>query len=166
MNDARVSTEPTDHEQILHPSGIKWLAILLVSASAVVFGVLMPPEEPFVAWAGIVLLGLGVVVSAVALLPGSSYLRLTPEGFEQRAFFRTSKWSWQQFERFHAYRPPASPIRLVGFVFDPNVKGDATLRRVNRSMAGVDGGLSDTYGLAADELATLMNEWLNRYKRQ
>lgn len=145
---------------------MKWLAVLLVSASAVVFGVLILPEEPFVAWAAILLFGLGVVVSVVALLPGSGYLRLTPEGYEQRVFFRTSKRSWQQFERFHAYRTPASPIRLVGFVLDPNYTGDATLRRVNRSMAGVDGGLSDTYGLAADELATLMNEWLNRYKRQ
>lgn len=68
--------------------------------------------------------------------------------------------------RFAANLPdPASPIRLVGFVFDPNYTGDATLLRVNRSHGRCDGGLINTYGLAADELATLMNEWLNRYKR-
>ncbi len=141
------------------------------------FGLVNMPEEPLVAWTVIAVFGFTGLVSFVSLLPGTRYryLRLTPEGYEQRALTRTSKQSWQHIERFqvhefkynpHSYAFGAVPAkedrvnRWVGFIYDPNYKSHATSRRVNGSR------LFDTYGLSADELAKLMNEWLSRYKRQ
>jgi hypothetical protein len=38
-------------------------------------------------------------------------------------------------------------------------------RRAARAVAGYDGGaLPDTYGMKADDLAALMNEWHSRYR--
>ena len=34
---------------------------------------------------------------------------------------------------------------------------------LNRAVTGYDGGLPDTYGLRADRLAALMNDWKQRY---
>ena len=140
--------------------------MLLGSAAFVAIGLLILPRQPFAAWVLIVFFGVGVFIAFVALLPGTTYLRLTPEGYEMRAAFRTLKQSWQHIERFQTYRLPLSWNRNVGIIYDPSYKSRARTRRLNRSLAGVDGALSDNYGLAANELANLMNEWLNRYKRQ
>jgi hypothetical protein len=140
--------------------------MLLGSAAYVAIGLLILPKQPSVAWAIIVLFGVIVLMSFVVLLPGSTYLRLTPQGFEQRLLFRTRKQSWQPIERFQSYRHLTHWKRNIGIIFDPSYKSHARLRRFNRSLDGVDGALSDTYGLSANELANLMNEWLNRYKHQ
>jgi hypothetical protein len=166
VNDVPVSAEgSTNDERILGASKTKWLAMLLGSATFVAIGLLIVPRRPFL-WVLIVFFGASVFMSFVALLPGTTYLRLTSEGYEQRAFFRTSKRSWRHIERFQAYRNPTSWNRRVGIIFDTSYKSHARARGFSRSLAGVDGALSDTYGLAADDLANLMNEWLNRYKRQ
>jgi hypothetical protein len=166
VNDGPVSAEgSTDDERILSASRTKWLAILLICAAYVAMGLLILPKQPSVAWA-IAFFGLCGLSAFVTLLPGSTYLRLTREGYEQRALFRTWKQSWQQIERFQAYRKPTSWRRYVGIIYDPSYKGRRRARRLNRSLAGVDDALPNTYGLSADELANLMNEWLNRYKHQ
>jgi hypothetical protein len=167
VNDELVSAErSTDDERILRASRTKWLAILLGSAAFVAFGLFILPTQPFAAWASIVFCGLYGVGAFVVLLPGSTYLRLTPEGYEMRAAFRTWKQPWQHIERFQAYRNRTSWNRFVGIIYDPSYKGHVRARRLNRSLAGVDDALRDTFGLSADELANLMNEWLNRYKHQ
>ena len=166
VNDEPVPAEgSTDDERILTASRTKWLAMLLFFAAGEAIFLLTLPNQPF-AWFEIVFFGVGVIIAFVALLPGSTYLRLTPEGYEMRALFRTWKQSWQQIERFQAYRKPTSWRRYVGIIYDPSYKGRRRARRLNRSLAGVDDALRDTYGLSADELANLMNEWLNRYKHQ
>jgi hypothetical protein len=158
----------TDDERILRASRTKWLANLLLFAAGeaiLLILAIIVPKHP-ISWALIVIFGVGVFMSFVELLPGTTYLRLTPEGYEQRAHFRTSKQSWQHIERFQTYRLPARWKRYVGIIYDPSYKSDTRARRLNRSLSRVDGMLSDNYGLAADELANLMNEWLNRCKHQ
>jgi hypothetical protein len=154
----------TDDERILSASRTKWLAILLASAAFVAIGLLIRPKQPSAAWASSVFFGLCGLSAFVTLLPGSTCLRLTPAGYEQRVLFRTRKQSWQQIERFQAYRHLTGLNRNVGIIYDPSYKSDTRVRRLNRSLTRVDGALSDNYGLAANELANLMNEWLNRYK--
>jgi hypothetical protein len=169
VNDGRVSAEgSTDDERILGASRTKWLAnLLFFAAGEAIFLIpsIIVPKHPF-AWALIVVFGVGVFMSFVALLPGTTYLRLTPEGYEQRVIFRSSKQSWQHIERFQTFRLPARWKRYVGIIFDPSLKSHSRARRLSQSLSGVDGMLSDNYGLAADDLANLMNEWLNRCKHQ
>ena len=107
VNDELVSAErSTDDERILRTSRTKWLAILLGSAAFVAFGLFILPTQPFAAWASIVFCGLCGVGAFVVLLPGSTYLRLTPEGYEMRAAFRTWKQPWQHIERFQGLPEP------------------------------------------------------------
>ncbi len=58
---------------------------------------------------------------------------------------------------------------FVGFAYAPTFrpsKASGALIGVNRRMVGVDAGLSDTCGMSAGELVTLMNRWLCEQRDQ
>jgi hypothetical protein len=62
---------------------------------------------------------------------------------------------------------PHKLSRLVGLFYEPDYASTArgvAGRKISRSMVGVDGALPDTYGMSADELAELMNNWLESNK--
>ena len=136
VNGGRVSAErSTDDERILRASRTKWLANLLFFAAGediLLILAIIVPKHP-ISWALIVIFGVGVFMSFVELLPGTTYLRLTPEGYEQRAHFRTSKQSWQHIERFQTFRLPVRWKRYVGIIFDPSYKSDTRARRLSPS---------------------------------
>lgn len=153
--------------RVLYPSRSKSVAFLVVSVLFVLGGIWLRDDGPVVAWLTIAFFGLGAAVFSANLLPGSSYLKLTSEGFEQRVLFRTHNEDWINIQHFEAYRNPTSSSRLVGFVYDPNYASTArgaAGRKISRSMVGLDGALPDTYGMSADELAELMNDWLESSK--
>jgi hypothetical protein len=156
------------NELTLTPSPRKWLLLLVGSLVFFAGGVLNLDRGPVVrvvGWSTVVFFGLCAAVALLVLVPGSAYLRLTPHGFDQRTLFRTHRQSWQDVERFIAYASPPSRVRLVGFVLAPGVTvRDGEAREWARENLGVDGALPDTYGMSADELAALMNQWLERHK--
>ena len=152
-------------ECLLRRSRKKWVVNLLGCVLAVALGVAVRHDSPVAAWSAIILFGLCGAVSSAALLPGSGYLRLAPDGFKQRVLFQTHKESWDHIDHFR------TSGRSVGIVYEPGYAHTASgasrcrlLMRANRSLVGVDGILSDTYGRSAKELADLMNDWLTRYK--
>jgi hypothetical protein len=152
---------------VLYPSRIRSLAFLLVSVLFVLGGIWLREDGSVAAWLTIVVFGLSAAVFSANLLPGSSYLKLTSEGFERRVLFRTHSEAWKNIQRFEAYRNPTSSSRLVGFFYEPDYASSArgaAGRKISRSMVGVDGALPDTYGMSADELAELMNNWLEDNK--
>lgn len=114
----------------------------------------------------IIFFGLGVLVSAILILPHSAYLKLTPEGFEVCSLFRKSFTKWDDIEKFLIYKNPTSPTTMVGLLFDKNYEQQETSRGIAKSLTGgeVEGALPDTYGMSAKNLTILMNEWLVRYK--
>ena len=85
----------------LYASQRKWLAILAGCAVFVGIGVSMITSPAFfnpsylgipadiIGWLEIVLFGLGLIVSVVALMPGRSHLTLDANGFTVRNLFRS-----------------------------------------------------------------------------
>ncbi len=65
------------------------LLMLLGSLAFVGAGFLMLSDSPITGCLSIIFFGLCAVVFAVSLLPNSSYLRLTPEGFTVCSMFRS-----------------------------------------------------------------------------
>lgn len=115
----------------------------------------------------IIFFGLGVLVSAILMLPHSAYLKLTPEGFEACSLFRKSFTKWDDIEKFLTYKNPTSPTTMVGLLFDKNYKQQETSRVMVKSLTygEVEGALPDTYGMSAKNLTILMNEWLAKHKQ-
>lgn len=73
--------------------------------------------------------------------------------------------AWADVAGFSAMRPisiyPVQKVVVINFA-----KGYTRmvgLHKLGRSIGGYEGGLPDTYGLKADDLAVLMNEWRARY---
>jgi len=155
-------------ERTLYPSRRKRLKSLLICSFFVLVGLFMLKSSSFQGWPVIVFFGLCVVVNGVTLVPGSSYLRLTTRGFEVRNLFRTHTETWSHIDSFVAYANRTSRTRLVGFRFVVGQVVSPTTevaRRAARRIGGVDGALPDTYGMSAEDLAALMNEYLNRSRR-
>lgn len=116
-----------------------------------------PVSRTSVAWAAIVFFGLGIPVAIVNLLPGGSYLELDQRGFTMCNLFRKTFHRWEDVAEFF-------PISLdgvkpmVALRYAPSYQEHAAGRRLATKLAGAEGGLPDTYGLSAAELARLLNK--------
>ena len=104
---------------------------------------------------------LGIPISLLQFLPGSSYLKLDPTGFKISSLYRRDTVDWKDVSRFGTFE--AGRARMVGFDLYPNSQKYKFGRAISSAISGWDGGLPDTYGKSADELASLMESWLKKY---
>jgi len=105
------------------------------------------------------LLCIAVVLNAV--LPGSSYLQLAPEGMTIRSIYRDHRYSWADIAEF--FVAPVGRRQMVCWNYSPSYKGQKALSALSKKVSGVDAGLADTYGYSPTELAELLNQWLAQY---
>jgi hypothetical protein len=146
----------------LRPSRRKWILILVGCATFVALAVwLMPASDP-VFWGAIVLFGPGCLLSLVKLLSPTEFLRLSADGYDEHVLFRSTHVAWKDVERFVPYRVGTTP--MVGIKFRDAYTEHARSRRFARSVAGVEGALSDTYGKSAADLADLLNRWRKAHR--
>jgi hypothetical protein len=144
----------------LYPSRRKWLLVLAVSALFSVGGILMIRQHDAMGWAVLIFFGLGVLVAAAAMLPGSGALRLDGDGFEIMNLFRRHRAGWQDSAGFQTARLPPALQKWV--VFDDLRQSTKGIAKFNVGIAGRNSALPDTYGLSADDLAQLMAQWRER----
>lgn len=113
-----------------------------------------------IGWASVLFFGLGAIVGAIHLVPGMSYLRLTPDGFIIKSMYRISRpVRWDSVSEFRVAKMEFL-IKMV--VFDALARPDAGLSAINRQLVGAQAGLPDTYGRSAEDLAALLNQWRDR----
>lgn len=151
----------------------KWILVGLACLGFTAIAVALLPSEPdrldAVGLAfGAAFFGLGALISAWQLVPGAAYLRIGPDGLVVKSLWRTHRHGWDEFERFEIYEVTSqySTQRMVGFQLrDGAPAGRPFGRTLSRGLAGVDGGLPDTYGRDPDELAELLQACLDRYGR-
>jgi hypothetical protein len=145
-----------------YPSPWKTLLVLIVCLGFVAAGVFLVPERSAMFYASIGLFALGAVVMIVQLLPGSSYLTVSREGFETCTLFRKTLTRWQDVSEFGVYRMRGS--KFVGFNFSPEYSKAAGARKVSRGLVGFEGALPDTYGFRAEDLAELLDYCRSRWE--
>ncbi|HYL74118.1 MAG TPA: hypothetical protein VEU96_07910 [Bryobacteraceae bacterium] len=142
---------------VLRPSKRKALLLLAISLGFTVVGVLMIREgDGFDGWLVAVVFGLGLGVALVNLWPGASYLKLTARGMECRSLFRRWFYAWDTVSEFGVARITYWKKMVV---FNSSGSSHPRLRAVNRAFVGTTDGLPETYGMKAEELADLLNEW-------
>ncbi len=140
----------------------KTLLYLFGSLLFVVIGVLTF-NGTLIYWLGIGFFGLGSIVFALHLLPNASYLRLTSEGFTTCSLFRSHSYSWTEIENFAVGY--ASRMKTVVYNYSSSYKNQNALRKMNKGIFGFEAGFPDTYGMSAEELADLMNNWKRRFSK-
>jgi hypothetical protein len=114
------------------------------------------------------LFGLCAIVGAIGLLPGSTYLELTQDGFTVSSLYQKSFITWTQVEEF-VVCPRSRGGDLVGWnsVFVPGEKtmGHHLSAAIADMVGAPSGGvLPDTYGMKASELEELLNSILRARK--
>jgi len=130
---------------------------LLICSAFVAVGVWMASEGEMIGWFASSFFGLGVIVAIVQLLPNASHLHLTESGLEVRTLYRSWSVSWNDIAFFAA--ASIGPNRMVVFNYSDHCDRAKMMRGFARKIAGYEGALPDTYGMSADQLADLLNNW-------
>jgi hypothetical protein len=140
----------------LRPSLLRGLLLIAVSAVMLVVAFFVISQNPVIGWIGAVFFGLGLIIFVLQLLPGSTSLELTSDGFTMTSLFRRHFRRWSDIDEVRVIR--IGRRKGVGFRYRPDYDGKVTLRRLNRATSGVDGALPVTYGMKAKDLTDLMTE--------
>jgi hypothetical protein len=144
----------------MRPSRRKWLLILLGCAIFTAGSIWMVLEGKPIGWFPLIFFGLGSVTALALLLPGAGGLKLDANGFEITNLFQRKRTRWQDTSVFEPVRIPPANILLV--VYDDAKLGASSMAQIASSIAGRNGALPDTYGLSANDLASLMTQWRER----
>jgi hypothetical protein len=147
-------------ELILRPKRLKYLLFALLSAGFAAGGGLMVRSGVLLGWAEILLFGTFATVFCLMLAPGAAYLKLDPAGFTFCSLFRSHTMHWYEVDSFATAR--IGNRNLVVFNFSPLHRGQEHLRKISSAIAGYEAALPETYGLKAQDLAALMNQWRQR----
>ena len=147
---------------ILRPSKTTLILSLVGSALFMVGGIWMASEQPGWGYAAAIFFGLAIVVFGVQLLPNSSYLKLTEEGFEVCSTFKVNTYRWADIEKFSVMNVPLN--KMVSWDFVTDYSSQEAGRRVSSRITGSEAALPDTYGMTAEDLAQLMNSMVKRYR--
>jgi hypothetical protein len=99
----------------------------------------------------------------IALLPNSSFLTLTEDGFLFSSLFRKHFVAWSDVQAFVPVKIQLN--NMVGWNYAPAFSQSQRLRTINTAVAGVEAALPDTYGMPAAELADLMNQMRDIHTR-
>ena len=146
---------------ILHIGRKRMYLLLIGSVLFVATGIVMVLKGEESGWLPACFFGLTAIVGAVSLLPEATTLRLDADGMETTTLFRKTHFRWRDVSDFSVASllslwPAAS--RYVCFNLS-TLSGPGTKLAV--AFTGRTSMLPDTYGLSADALALLLNNWRN-----
>jgi membrane associated rhomboid family serine protease len=152
---------------VLYPSRRRWTTMLVTfAATAAICGYGAVDTRGAGLIAAALFCGAVALLSAAQLIPSRAYLRIARDGLTARSPLRTHRWAWNDIEHFKAYEihNRYSSTKHVGFDRrDLTPERQGLWRTLNRGIAGVDGGLPDTYGLDHRDLAKLLNAARRKY---
>lgn len=160
---------------VLRPQPWKWIRILCTAMLFIAAGFFMTrvPHDLFrvrVGWASIIFFGLVAVVAALQLVPGRCELILTEEGLLVRAILRERFIAWSDIERFgvSVFRTHHGPFtqehKQVALRYLPEAKAlldHRTSTSLSEAIGGFHSTLPDSYGYEHQELADLLNRYLD-----
>ena len=141
----------------LYPSKIKWVLVILVSIGFFALGIYTIESDDTGILLGqviCVMFSLVILWSTLTLWPGSSWLKLGPDGIRNKVMFRKFHYRWSDINRFeitvvqHGTGLSKSKTEFVSFWMNH----DEQMR-----------SLSDCYGKKAEELMEILESYRNRY---
>lgn len=137
------------------------LGLFFVCACFVAMGGYAAAQGKALGWLAVAFFGFGCFIALVSLLPGSNYLELRPDGMQMSTLYRKWLVRWRDVETF--FPVLSNGQKTVGWLYNEPYRVQAIINKVTMRLTGADAGLPDTYGLTAEALAHLLNEWRLRY---
>jgi len=163
-----MKTEDEPH-LVFHPRKSSAVWLLLVCGIFVAVWMWMAQEEGWIGYLCAGFFALGIPIAIVQLIPGSTYLRITEDGFSFANMFRVTTIPWTVIDRFFvvALKQTGMTVRkMVAFDFVPSYDRARLGRRVSSVIAKCEGALPDTYGEKAEDLAEILNRCLSQFKER
>jgi hypothetical protein len=151
---------PYRENRMLRPNKWAQLVLLVLSFTVVTIGLATILNDNSLGWLLVVPGAIITLVSTCLLLPGCSFLELTPEGFTLCRLFRRHTYRWNDVTRFGVVLVGQTP-RVVFQYADPTSQVPSRHVLKNRR-SGFDAALPGTFRLAPEDLAVLMNDWRAR----
>ena len=153
----------------LYPKKSQAIGLFFLCAIFVAIGIWMGVTGEWIGYLIAGFFGLGVVIFIVQLIPGSACLRLDPESFTFCSLYRRTTLPWSAIDGFHVVVMRQTGLKvheLVGFNFVPDYDRNQLSRQISSAVTECEGGLPNTYGKSAEELACLMNEHLQKWREK
>jgi hypothetical protein len=150
---------------ILYPKKSSAVLLLLVCFAFVIIGIYIGTKEGWKGYLCAAFFTLGIPISIIQLMPGSTYLQLDQSGFTFCNMFRKTTISWSVVDKFFVVNLHKSGVKIhsmVGLNFIPSYDRSKLGRRISKGLADCEGSLPDTYGEKAEVLADLMNTCLRK----
>ena len=142
---------------VLRPKPFKTIVFAVTSLLFVAGGIFMIEEEGWKGWLITSFFGLCFVTFIIQLIPGSTQLTLTQEGFTTTSLFRSHFTEWSDIEQFEVGYVGKS--KFVKFDYKANHKKHKTGKGIAKFLSENHAALPSGYGLSLSELCDLMNEW-------
>ncbi|OCK53104.1 hypothetical protein BA768_00670 [Chryseobacterium sp. CBo1] len=140
---------------ILKPSKVKSIILILVSIGFVALGISLLEKNMLIAVLNIVFFGICLLIFIINLIPDSSYLKIDERGIEMKNLFRTTFIPWQAVSSFRTKYIFVN--KMVVFDIDQKLLENSTMKSKT-------GAFPDTYGMSAQKLAGLLNEYKARFE--
>lgn len=151
----------TNDQQILRPKATKTIFYGIVCLTGSVGGMIITDEENLKGWLIASFFGLLLIVFVIQLIPGSTQLTLTKDGFIMTSLFRSHITKWSDVKAFKIGYLGRNKAVMFDYV-NSHLKHEIG-RVVAKSISGSHGALPSNYGLKVTELLNLMNDWKNKY---
>lgn len=135
---------------ILRPGKIKNIILILISIGFISLGISLLEKNMLIAVLNIFFFGICLIIFIINMIPNSSYLKIDEKGIEMKNLFRTTFIPWQAVSGFKTKFIFVN--KLVTFTIDEKLLE-------NSKMKGKTGAFPDTYGMSAQKLAALLNEY-------
>lgn len=159
MNNIPDTTLP----KTLYPSRTKNIIYLIISLILLVICIATLKTQKATYWTifSTIFFSISVIIFILALIPGSSYLRLTQEGLEIKNLFRSNAIKWTQIKQFYVL--DLGIKKMIALEFSANdTQANLDLSIPNKSKVKAPAALPNTYGMNAEELADLLNALLKQ----
>lgn len=150
----------------LRPKRSSAVWLLLGCSLFVAGGVWMGRSEGWIGYLCAAFFALGIPVALVQLLPGSTFLRVSEDGFTFCSLFRSTTYGWHVIDEFTVVEMKQGGLtvhKMVGFNFVASYDRPRIGRRLSRSIAGCEASLPNTYGMKAEELAVFLDTCLQEF---
>ena len=137
---------------------------MIVSLAFTIGGLLMTKDEGLMGWLIASFFGLCLIVFLIQLIPGSTQLLLTKDGFTMTSLFRSHFTKWADVKSFELGYLGRN--KAVMFDYVDSHKKHSIGKSIAKELSGNHGALPDTYGMEVTELLILMNESKKKYDAQ
>ena len=150
-----------DDKEILKPKTTKTILLGIVSLTFTIEGIMLTDKESLKGWLIASFFGLGLIVFLIQLIPGSTQLTLTKEGFIMTSLFRSHLTKWSDVKEFKI--DYLGRNKAVMFDYIDSYRKHQIGKTIAKSLSDSHGALPSNYGLELTELLNKMNECKNKY---